>query len=444
MPGKKGTDGRSDDRLAGALAHTGIDVLLEGLPDAAVIVDLDLMPMAWNSAYAHMSGLRSRRFAEEAENSHCHELLTLGICKTECLARRAASGKRPMRVDEIAAVQAKVKDPAQLTLVVQAIPLTNAANEVYAVLELYRDVTAEAGIQTRYKALLENEKRRAEELERIVEQRTQELRHSLAELQSTQAQLIQAEKLSSLGRLVSGIAHELNNPLNFVYANLDFLDSYVKDLVDYIGELERDGTSARRDLDYMKNDVKKVAGTIREGAERAIRIVKDLRTFSHTGTHTGEAVDLRACIDSVQSLLHHELSRSKVTIDVQLPPQMPMVFANQPQVEQVLINLLTNAAHAMAPAGGIVEIAGREAFDDVCLTLTDNGTGIRAENLSRLFDPFFTTKPVGQGTGLGLSISRSIMLSWGGSIKATNTPGKGACFSLHFQRAATGSGASKR
>jgi two-component system NtrC family sensor kinase len=436
---------RSQATAAELFARSQMGAVIDGLPDATVVIDLELKLIAWNSAYTQMTGLRPRRMQEAALHSKCHELVHLGICKEKCLARHAADTKQRLRVDEIDGTAVKAPHPVRLTLVVQAIPLRDDNGDIYAVIEIYRDVTAEARIQSRYKSLLDAEKRHVEELEHTVSVRTQELSGSLAELRATQAQLIQAEKLSSLGRLVSGIAHELNNPLNFIYANLDFLDSHVEALTTYIAKLEGArgtplATSApdRVDIDYLKEDLVKVASTIREGAERAIKIVKGLRTFSHSGASAGGAVALAPCVAAVEHLLHHELRRANVVVVSEIPADCPSVFANQPQVEQVLINLLTNAAHAMADAGGRITIGSRIEADEVVLIVSDEGGGIPSESLGKIFDPFFTTKAVGQGTGLGLSISRSIMLSWNGSIAAENIADGGARFTLRFKQAQPG------
>jgi C4-dicarboxylate-specific signal transduction histidine kinase len=149
-------------------------------------------------------------------------------------------------------------------------------------------------------------------------------------------------------------------------------------------------------------------------------------------------VALAPCVAAVEHLLHHELRRANVVVVSEIPADCPSVFANQPQVEQVLINLLTNAAHAMADAGGRITIGSRIEADEVVLIVSDEGGGIPSESLGKIFDPFFTTKAVGQGTGLGLSISRSIMLSWNGSIAAENIADGGARFTLRFKQAQPG------
>jgi two-component system, NtrC family, sensor kinase len=415
----------------------GYRTLVDGLSDAAVIVNRDLRPLVWNNAYAESVGVRGRRFAVlvDEQNRQCHDLFELECCKNDCLARRCFDGGRSVRVHEL---HGKSKETANdpKTLIVSAIPLRDG-DEVVAVLEIYRDVTAEARVQERFKILLERERERAKTLEQLVKERTAELERSLEELRATRAQLVQSEKLSSLGQLVAGIAHEINNPINFIYGNLDFLESYVqsfKRLIAVAGESQLSPEDRRRfdelkeevELDYIDKDCQRLLGSIRSGAERASQIVRDLRTFIHGGRGQMEPVRVTQCVETTLNLLTHE-TKDRITVTRDYAPELPLVLGNEGQLSQVFMNLLINAVQAIEGAG-TVSVRLRKHDGGVLAEVQDTGKGISDEDQLKVFDPFFTTKAVGEGTGLGLSISYSIVDGHGGRISVQSKVGEGSTF----------------
>ncbi|OGQ84202.1 MAG: hypothetical protein A2289_10695 [Deltaproteobacteria bacterium RIFOXYA12_FULL_58_15] len=347
------------------------------------------------------------------------------------------SSRRAFRVDEIRG-SSPLGSAEDSTLIVTAVPITENG-ETLAVLEVYRDVTAEARIQERYKGLLERERQRAATLEEEVKLRTADLERSLRELRQTRAQLIQSEKLSSLGQLVAGIAHEINNPINFIYGNLDFLDTYVGTFQQIIEKYDactlqqKDATKigtlkADLDYEYIRADTSKLLHSIRNGAERASKIIQDLRRFIHSGVTDRGPVDVRACIDTTLSLLSHE-TRKGTTIDKNYGTDVPTIMANEGQLNQVFMNLIANAVQAL-DGNGTVSISASRRENGVAIGVADNGPGIPEAHLLKVFDPFFTTKPVGKGTGLGLSISYSIVNAHGGSLTAESTVGQGSTFTV--------------
>ncbi len=250
-----------------------------------------------------------------------------------------------------------------------------------------------------------------ETLEARVEART-------SELQEAQAQLIQNEKMVSLGQLVAGVAHELNNPIGFVHANLQLIDEHMKKLI----RAEPDSPEAER----ARNALDKLVSRSREGTERVKQIVEDLRTFSRLDHADLSEVDLNHCIDSTVSLMEPRL-KHLIEVEKNYQP-LPAVRCFAGQLNQVFMNLLANACDAMDGEGTIL-IETRPTEGGVQLRFTDSGPGISDEIRTRLFDPFFTTKEVGKGTGLGLSLSHGIIERHGGRISAE--PGakqRGACF----------------
>jgi signal transduction histidine kinase len=250
-------------------------------------------------------------------------------------------------------------------------------------------------------------------LEVRVDERTQELRE-------TQDQLVQSEKMRSLGQLVAGVAHELNNPIGFVHANLQLLDDYVGRLLQ--PELPPEKRRKAQDA------IAKLLMRSREGTERVKQIVQDLRTFSRTDQAELQQVQLEDEIDRTLALIEARLKSVQVERDYgELPPVR--CFAGQ--LNQVFLNLLMNSCDAL-DGQGTIRITTRTEGDGVVLVFEDDGPGMPEEVLSHIFEPFFTTKPVGQGTGLGLSLSHGIIGRHGGIMEVDSRPGEGARFTIHL------------
>jgi signal transduction histidine kinase len=267
-----------------------------------------------------------------------------------------------------------------------------------------------------------------------------ELRTAYRDLQATQMQLIQREKMASVGQLVAGVAHELNNPIGFVFSNVSTLEDFVKRLrgmLDvYRGVTLPEAEAARVEeqwkvlkVDYALKYLDSMIQGIREGAERSRKIVRDLRVFARGQDEVWQAVDLHEEIESSLTLLNH-LLKDRVTVERKFGA-LPAVECIRSQIDQVFLNLLANAGQAITGPGVLtVETAVEDG--SAVVVIADTGPGIPPELLSRVFDPFFTTKPVGEGTGLGLSISYEIVKKHGGELSAESPAGGGARFTLRL------------
>jgi PAS domain S-box-containing protein len=406
-----------------------IKQLLEGSVDAAVVLDPDRRVLYYNRAYEASTGLRGRQLAQKvAAGARCFEVFPLEICQTECLGCKARDAGRALRVDEIKAMRG---DGEELTFIVAAVPVA-LGDGSQVIIETYRDVTADVRIQRRLKVLLERERQAKQSLEEVVRERTQELRQA-------QATLVHQEKMSSLGRLVAGIAHELNNPINFVYGNVDFLGQYMEDLLGLVQQLDAttlpddvraafDRAKQQIEYEFLIEDWRKLLKSIRAGAERTASIVQDLKTFSRTGGGELQETDLVAGIETTLNLIA-PLLKNRIEVRRRIAPGVPRILCNAGHVNQVFMNILTNAAQAITGEGWI-EVAVQPLDDgrQVEVAVRDSGPGIRHEAMAKLSDPFFTTKDVGEGTGLGLWISENIVRAHGGTMLWHNAPGAGAEF----------------
>ncbi|MBW4489543.1 MAG: GAF domain-containing protein [Trichocoleus desertorum ATA4-8-CV12] len=285
--------------------------------------------------------------------------------------------------------------------------------------------------------------------------KAQELEQTLRELQQTQAQVVQSEKMSSLGQLVAGVAHEINNPVNFIYGNLSYAGEYIQDLTrllklyqqqvpDLTPEIAAEVEAI--DLDFLLADLPKLLASMKVGADRIQKIVLSLRNFSRMDEAEMKAVDIHEGIDSTLMILQNRLKAKSDRPEIAVIKDygnLPLVECYAGQLNQVFMNLLTNAIDALegdqtqSPEqlqAAKIEICTRPlGTQSVEIRIADNGFGIAEADQPRLFDPFFTTKPVGKGTGLGLSISYQIITDrHGGTLRCVSVPGQGTKFVIEI------------
>ncbi|MEH1944877.1 MAG: AAA family ATPase [Nostoc sp.] len=280
-------------------------------------------------------------------------------------------------------------------------------------------------------------------------QRTAELEQILQQLQHTQTQMIQSEKMSGLGQLVAGVAHEINNPVNFIFGNLSHANEYTKNIIRLLElyqkhypnphyEIQEEANAM--DLEFIVEDLPKLIYSMRVGAERIQKIVVSLRTFSRMDEAEMKEVNIHEGIDSTLMILQHRLKAKPDSLGIEIVKaygELPLVECYAGQLNQVFMNLLSNAIDALEEANTqhqlltptITICTALVESKQVVIKITDNGPGIPADIKQRLFDPFFTTKPVGKGTGMGLSISYQIVVEkHKGTLQCVSKPGQGATF----------------
>ena len=315
------------------------------------------------------------------------------------------------------------------------------------VLSRTRDLqNAKASLEERNEQL----HRSADELMRTAESvriAHQELQVAHEDLKRAETQLVESERLSSLGQVVAGVAHEINNPLAFVTNNVALLERDVGNLHDLIrlyqqaeGTLEQHqhdllshihSLADQMDLAYVLENAPALMTRSREGLKRIQKIVKDLRDFVRLDDSELKEVDLNENVTSTLTLLESQASARGVSLAADVVP-LPPVTCYPAKINQVLLGLLTNAIEACDAGGAVTVISRPEAERGVRLEVLDTGRGIDPAIRGRIFDPFFTTKPIGQGTGLGLAISYGIVKAHGGAIEVESSPGRGSRFTVRL------------
>ena len=280
-----------------------------------------------------------------------------------------------------------------------------------------------------------------------VQKQAQDLQQAFQKLQSTQAQLIQTEKMSGLGQMVAGVAHEINNPVNFIHANLTHANEYAQDLVGLLELYQQNYPHppqeiieeiATIELDFIREDLPKLLHSMEEGTRRIQEIVLSLRNFSRLDEAEFKQIDIHEGIESTLMILHHRLKAKLNQPEIQVIKkynQLPLVECYPSQLNQVLMNILVNAVDVLETIiNPCIHISTQLINNNsIAIHIKDNGPGIDRENLTKIFNPFFTTKDIGKGTGLGLSISYQIVVDkHGGKLLCESVRGQGTEFIIQL------------
>jgi signal transduction histidine kinase/ActR/RegA family two-component response regulator len=423
-----------------------IRTVFDGLAEEILTVDLDLNIMAMNRTLME-------KMAGSFEDYHatpCYNLTEDGDSKffgkqiKEMVRACVDTGAQQFYLDRYigTSVQETIKERT-------ALPIKDDGGRVSQVTFVSRDVTEAYQYQEEMKTL--NRKLKIVSSELI--SKNGKLESALANLERTQAQMLQSEKMASIGQLAAGVAHEINNPTGFVSSNLKTLGDYQADINQLLGDYQAlkanlnalpaealpeeskallkkvAETEEAVDIDYIREDTGSLIEESCEGTERIKKIVDDLKHFAHPGEERMKATDINAGLNSTLNVVNNEL-KYKATI-VKEFGDLPIINAHPQQLNQVFMNILVNAAQAIEKSGEI-KIVTATVDGKAQIRISDTGCGISKENLTKIFDPFFTTKDVGKGTGLGMNIAYNIINKHQGEIWVESEVGKGTTFIIQL------------
>lgn len=311
--------------------------------------------------------------------------------------------------------------------------------------ELEDLVTKRTSQLAQAKERLEDDIRKREEAEAELLRRNTELTELNAKLSMAQEQLVQSEKLASIGQLAAGVAHEINNPIGYVFSNFGTLENYIASMLEMLKvyeDLESSiaspeilakvkATRDRIDLDFLMEDIPVLMAESKEGIVRVRKIVQDLKDFSRVDANQEwQWANLHDGIDSTLNIVSNEVKyKADVVKEYGVIPEIECLPS---QINQVIMNIVVNGAHAIGSARGKITIRTGTSDEYVWIEIADTGAGIPKEILSRIFDPFFTTKPIGSGTGLGLSLSYGIIQKHNGRIEVESELDSGTTFRIRL------------
>lgn len=417
--------------------HNLFEHVVTQLSIGACIVDPELNIVFWNNFFADRLQLQSGEVQGKS-------ILTLFPEQSSFLKRKLQSvfvlknasysywEQRPV-VFQFKSSRPITGEECQMFQNVEIYPIFDDDQQVSCACITVHDMTVTASYHqelTRLTLKLEEEKAQQQQL--------------IQRLEEAQNQLLQSEKMAAIGQLAAGVAHEINNPVGFIFSNLQTLQEYLQKMgkyIDLLGKIidkvpqntlhaMKADYVQRNQLDMVLTDCPELVAESLEGADRVMAIVKSLKEFSHVDSTDWQEADITQGIESTLRILSNEL-KYKAEVIRHYAPDLPHLYCQPMQLNQVFMNLLVNAAQAIENFGKI-EVYVREVDHGLEVKIQDSGSGIAPEHLKRIFEPFFTTKPVGKGTGLGLSLSYSIIHRHQGQIKVSSEVGKGTCFTIQL------------
>ena len=433
------------EELANVLieSRNKLKIVFDSLEEEIVAIDDKFRIVSANNAFLRNTGTTF----QEIIGKHCFKDengSNIGFCdkKVNSLAKRVIESGTPQHsLDTYADKHGKKRYKRM-----NCLPVKDESGRIFQLVIVLKDITDDKIREEKIKAL----NKRLQETSDEIKVKNEKLEYTLKRLKDTQTQIVQAEKMASVGQLAAGIAHEINNPTGFVSSNLKTLVDYLNDINRLIKEyrmlitdlkdndaedkitssIEKQldqisGIEEEIDLEFIMNDVLDLINDCREGTKRIKKIVLDLKDFAHPGEDKLQSTDINKGIESTLNVVWNEL-KYKATVTKEYG-DLPLIKCYPQQLSQVFMNIFVNAVQAIEKRGEI-RISTRADNGSVEVRISDTGIGISKENISKIFDPFFTTKEVGKGTGLGMNIAYNIIKKHKGTIDVESMPGKGTTF----------------
>ncbi|MFA6901048.1 MAG: ATP-binding protein [Desulfurivibrionaceae bacterium] len=416
-------------------ANLFLTQILDVAADGMRVVDKNFTVMQVNKTFVAMTGMAHK----DILGKKCHDVLWSPLCNTEdCPLRQILAGKKRVEYESVKeSLNGKI-----INCWTTAVPLYGANDKFVGMLDCHRDISERIENEIAMEKAIEEAHKFAEELAASNDQlhrQQQELALAHDTLKQSQAQILQQEKMASVGQLAAGVAHEINNPMGFISSNLGSLTKYLERLTEFIRALEaklpqeppdEELAALRKKLkiDYIMEDAVHLVEESLDGAGRVKKIVQGLKNFSRIDQAERLVADINECLDTTLNIVWNEL-KYKCTVQKEYG-ELPPTVCNPQQLNQMFMNLLVNAAQAIETKGEI-RIKTWADQDFIYTRISDTGCGIPQDKIKRIFEPFYTSKEVGKGTGLGLSIVYDIVVkNHQGDIQVESVEGKGTTFTV--------------
>lgn len=412
-------------------SHDRLQQIFNSAADGLRIVDWDYNIVQFNDTFATMAGGSS----QDLSGRKCYDVFSGPFCHTDkCPLAKARNG------EEIIQEASKTNiDGQTLECLTQSALFYDTEGQAMGILESYRDITPLKELESKLSAEASRNAQQAVELQQkntdIIRQNV-ELEEALVELKITQSQMLQSEKMATVGQLAAGVAHEINNPTGFVTSNLSSLKKYVERISDFLALLQEAVPPEKKEeiaslrkkmkIDHISEDIHDLIAESLAGTEQIKKIVMSLKNFSRQDQEEYGPANINDCLESTLNVVWNEL-KYKVTVEKEYG-DLPLTKCYAQQLNQVFMNLLVNGAQAIE-AQGVITIKTWTEDNSILISISDTGSGMDEETKAHIFEPFFTSKGKDQGTGLGLSIAYDIITKkHHGHISVDSQPGEGSTF----------------